>query len=197
MTIPMKKKMARLISVVGHPLLTIPLYVIIILFSNEGFRKAIFLSSLIIGCVFIPLIIRLYLKTTNGTYTNFDVSDRKQRKSVFVFIIPILCIVTFIVFKTGQSTSLFLSLLMATILLLISQLANLYVKSSMHVALNIYLSFLVMTVNFKIGIVLLLFTGLIGWSRIVLGRHTLKEVMVGDMIGLTVGLVMIHLEGLF
>jgi len=191
----LKQRIARLISVVGHPLLTIPFYVIVILFSNEDFKKAIFLSSLIIGCIFIPLILRLYRKTSNGTYTNFDVSDRKQRKSVFVFIIPILCIVTFIIYKTGQSANLFLSVLMATILILISQLVNLRVKSSMHVSLNIYLSFLVMTVNYEFGILLFLFTGFIGWSRIALGRHTLKEVMVGGVIGLAVGFAMIHLEG--
>jgi len=150
---------------------------------------------LIIGCIFIPLIVRLYLKSKNGSYTNFDVSDRKQRKSVFVFILPILCIVTFVIYKTGQSTNMFLSMLMATILVFILQLINHYVKSSLHVSLNIYLSFLVITINYKIGIILLILTGFIGWSRIVSGRHTLKEVLFGAAIGLTVSLIMIHAEG--
>ena len=191
----MKQRIAKLISVAGHPLLTIPLFVVFVMFSFENIGKAIFISFLIIGCIFIPLIVRLYLKSKNGSYTNFDVSDRKQRKSVFVFILPILCIVTFVIYKTGQSTNMFLSMLMATILVFILQLINHYVKSSLHVSLNIYLSFLVITINYKIGIILLILTGFIGWSRIVSGRHTLKEVLFGAAIGLTVSLIMIHAEG--
>ena len=191
----MKQRIAKLISVAGHPLLTIPLFVVFVMFSFENIGKAVFISFLIIGCIFIPLIVRLYLKSKNGSYTNFDVSDRKQRKSDFVFILPILCIVTFVNYKTGQSTNMFLSMLMATILVFILQLINHYVKSSLHVSLNIYLSFLVITINYKIGIILLILTGFIGWSRIVSGRHTLKEVLFGAAIGLTVSLIMIHAEG--
>ena len=191
----MKKKIAQLVSVAGHPLLTIPLYAAFVLFTFEDVKTAFFNSALIIGCIFIPLILRLYLKSRNGSYTNFDVSDRKQRKSMFFFIIPLLSIVTVIVFLTGQSRNLCLSLLFALVLVVISQLVNLYIKSSMHVSFNFYLSFLVMTLNYRIGIIVLLISVPIAWSRIVLGRHTLKEVVFGGAIGLTVGLCMIYAEG--
>jgi len=186
----MKIKIAKLISIVGHPLLTIPLYVALVMFAFTYIKKAAFNSFLIIGCIFIPLTLWLYLKSRNGSYTNFDVSDRKQRKSVFLFIIPILCVVTFIVYITGQSTNLCLSLLFALILISILQIVNLYVKSSLHVSFNIYLSFLIMSGNYGMGIMILLFTVPIAWSRIVLGRHTLKEVLFGGVIGFTVGLIM-------
>jgi hypothetical protein len=193
----MKQKAANLISTLGHPLFTIPTYVIIIMFSTENFEKAAFISSLIVGCVFVPLILRLFIKSKNGTYTNFDVSDRKQRKTMFVFIIPFLITVTFILFITHQNKNLCLSLLFASLLALISQAVNFFIKSSLHVSLHIYLSFLVMAINFEIGIVLFLFTGLLGWSRLVLGRHSLKEILVGGVIGLSIGLTMFYAEVYF
>ena len=191
----MKQKIANFISIIGHPLLTIPIFIAIVMFANENAKKAFYISFLIIGCVFVPIILRMYIKSKNGTYTNFDVSDKKQRKTLFIFIIPLLVIVTFILFKTHQNNNLCKTILFATILVFISQVVNLFIKSSLHVSLNIYLSFLVMTLNYKIGIILFLFTGLLGWSRIVLGRHTLKEVLVGGAIGLSISLITLYIEG--
>lgn len=191
----MKQKIANFISIIGHPMLTIPVFVVIAMFGFEDFKKAAFISFLIIGCIFIPLIVRMYLKTKNGTYTNFDVSDRKQRKSLFIYAVPLLAFVTFLLFTTGQNSNLCISVLFATVLAFVSQIVNLFIKSSLHVSLNIYLSFLVMTLNVTAGIVLLLFTVLLGWSRIVLGRHTLKEVLCGGCIGLMISLLMYYVEG--
>jgi len=191
----MKQKIANFISIIGHPLLTIPVFVAIAMFTSEDFKKASFVSFLIIGCIFIPLILRMLIKSKNGTYTNFDVSDRIQRKSLFIYIVPLLIVVTFLLFKTQQNSNLCISVLFATILIFVSQIVNLFIKSSLHVSLNIYLSFLVMTINFKIGIVILLFTIILGWSRIVLKRHTIKEVLLGGFIGLTICLLMYYTEG--
>ena len=190
----MKQKTANIISTLGHPLFTIPAFVAMVMFANEDFKKAVFITFLIIGCIFVPLILRLYIKSKNGTYTNFDVSNRMQRKTIFIFIIPFLIIVTFVLFKTRQNHDLCISMLFATILVLISQVVNLFIKSSLHVSLNIYLSFLVMMLNLKVGILLFLFTGLVGWSRIELGRHTLKEVLTGGVIGLSISLIMFYIE---
>lgn len=191
----MKLKIAKFISIIGHPLLTIPVFVAIVMFVYEDFKKAALISFLIIGCVCVPVVLRMYIKSRNQSYTNFNVSDRVQRKSLFTFTLPILIIVTFILFLTKQSTNICLSLMFATILVFISQITNLYVKSSLHVSLNIYLSFIVMTVNFNAGLILFNFTGLTGWSRVVLGSHSLKEVIYGGSLGLIVSLVMLYTEG--
>ena len=58
----MKKKIAQIISIAGHPLLTLPLFVLFATFTLEDFKKAFITSSIIIGGFFLPLILRLYLK---------------------------------------------------------------------------------------------------------------------------------------
>lgn len=191
------KKVANFISIIGHPLLTIPIFILIVLFGTEGFSKAALNSSLIIGCIFVPLILWMFLKSRNGSYTNFDVSDRTQRKSLFRFAIPLLFIVTVVLFATHQSKNLCISVLFALVLLIVSQVINLFVKSSLHVSFNIYLAALIFTVNFKIGIIALLFTGLLMWSRVKLERHTIKEVLFGLVTGILISLLMLTFEGYF
>lgn len=165
------------------------------MFGSEITTKSSLISFLIIGCVFVPIILWMYIKSKNGTYTNFDVSNQTQRRSLFWFAVPLLLIVTVILFVTHQSKNLCISVLFALILLIVSQITNLFVKSSLHVSLNIYLSALVFTQNYKIGIVVLLYTGLISWSRVKLDRHTKKEVLVGSFIGILISIVMLKFEG--
>ena len=70
----MKKNIAHIVSVLGHPLLTIPLYVALVMFGSEDFKRASLNTFLIIGCVFIPVTMWLYIKSRNGSYTNFYVT---------------------------------------------------------------------------------------------------------------------------
>lgn len=191
----MKHKIATVISTAGHPLITIPLYVIIVMFAFEEPKRAAFVSLLIVGGIFIPLSIRLFIKSRNGSYTNFDVSDRQQRKSLFVFVLPLLIVVTFILYKTGQPNGIFLSVLFATILTAVSQVVNYFIKSSLHVSLSIFLSCLMMPLFFNLAIIMLLFTGIIGWSRVVLGRHTKQEVYFGVCVGTIISVIMLFYQG--
>lgn len=188
-------RFAKYISIIGHPLLTIPIFIAIVMFRFSDLREAIFISFLIIGCVFIPVILWMYFKSKNGSYTNFDVSDKTQRKSLFLFAAPLLLIVTIILFKTNQPRDLCISVLFALILTIISQIVNFFVKTSLHVSLNIYLASLIFTFDYKIGIIVLLFTGLLCWSRVKLDRHTIKEVISGLLIGTCIGLIMLRFEG--
>jgi hypothetical protein len=103
-------------------------------------------------------------------------------------------LVTIILYRTGQSKKICLSVFFGLVITFVSQLVNLRIKSSLHVSMTIYLAFLIMPLNHLTGIVVLLLSGLIGWSRIVLGRHTLKEVLWGGGIGLTTGLIMFYVE---
>lgn len=188
-------KIAKYISIIGHPLLTIPVFIVIVMFKFNDFHKAFLISSLIIGFVFIPVILWMYFKSKNGSYTNFDVSDKTQRKSLFLFAVPLLLIVTIILYKTNQSSNLCISVLFALILVIISQIINIFIKSSLHVSLNIYLAALIFTIDYKISLIVLLFTGLLCWSRVKLKRHTIKEVVFGLLIGTCISLIMLKFEG--
>jgi hypothetical protein len=189
MTPPMKTKIASFISIIGHPLLTIPIFTIIVFFTNEEFQRALLHSSLILVGIFLPLTVKMYLNSKSGTYTNFDVSNKTQRQSWYIFAILLLLTVTIILFVTDQPRTLRLSVLFSLILLMTSQIMNYIIKSSLHVSFNIFLSFLIIPVNLITGLLFLVFTILIAWARLTLKRHTFKEIITGCIIGLTVGIL--------
>lgn len=185
----MKTNLARLISILGHPLLTLPIFAVTVLFTYEKFNQALIHSSLILGGICLPLCLKMYWKTKSGSYTNFDVSDQKQRQSWYVYAVVILLLVTIVLFVTEQPRTLRLSILFALILLTISKLVNFFIKSSLHVSLNIFLAFLIMSINLLIGLIFLCSIFFIAWARLVLKRHTLKEIITGALIGFGVGIV--------
>lgn len=190
----MKRKLAKYISIIGHPFITISVFVIIVLFTSEEFNKALLISFLIVGCIIFPVAMWNYLKTKNGEYTNFDVSVRTQRYSMYLFMAVPLLTITVVLFYTNQPKGICYRVLFGLVLLLISFIVNLYIKCSGHVSLTIYLSFLVIPLNVIIGIIILLLSGLIGWSRVELKKHTVKEVFTGAVIGFTVGFLMLITE---
>lgn len=186
----MKTKIALYISIVGHPLVTLCVFTVVALFTYEAFGMALLHSSLILLGIFLPLTLRMYLKARKGSYSNFDVSDKAQRQSWYIFACLLLLMVTLVLFVTGQPRTLSLSLLFSLILLATSQLLNYFIKSSLHVSLNIFLGFLILPMSVITAVFFFAFTVFIGWSRFTLKRHTLKEIMAGVVLGVTVGLLM-------
>lgn len=184
----MKTKFASFISVIGHPLLTLSIFTAIALFTYEEFQKALLHSSLIVAGIFLPLTLKMYLSSKKGTYTNFDVSDKTQRQSWYIFAILVLLIITIILFVTDQPRTLSLSVMFSLILLAISKIINYFIKSSLHVSFNIFLSFLIIPMNLTAGLFFLVFTILIAWARLTLKRHTFKEIIAGSIIGFAIGI---------
>jgi hypothetical protein len=182
-----KTKIAKCISILGHPLLTIPAFTVISLFNFESVEKAFWISALIIGGIFIPLIVKMYRGEKKGEYTNFDVSDQTQRQSWYKYAVPLLVIVTAVVFATGQGRVLCFGILFSTCLLITAQLTNYFIKSSLHISLNTFLFFMILRMNIMIAILFFLVILLIVWARLMLKRHTAKELLTGILIGLCWG----------
>jgi len=95
----------------------------------------------------LPLTLKIYLKSKNKRYTNFDVSDKSQRQSWYIFALLIVLVTTIILFVTAQPRTLSLPVLFSLLLLVTSQKVNYFIKSSSHVSLNMLLSFLIVPVN--------------------------------------------------
>lgn len=122
-------------------MITFSVFVIIAMFTYEEIHRAFLISFLIVGGVITPNAVRNYSKTKKGDYTNFDVSVRTQRYSMYLFAIVLLSILTIVLFYTRQSRNLCMGVLFGLVLLIISYLVNFFIKCSGHVSLTIFLSY--------------------------------------------------------
>lgn len=189
----MKTRLASIISIIGHPLLTLSVFTLVALFTHEESDRAFMHSLFILAGFFLPVGLKMYINSKKGTYTNFDVSDKKQRQSWYVFAFLILLAVTLILFLTDQPRALCIAVALSLVLLTVSLLANYFIKSSLHVSSTIFLSFLILPMNLLVGLSLLIFTIPIAWSRFELGKHTVPEIVAGSVIGLFVGSIYLYL----
>lgn len=185
----MKLILAKLISTIGHPLLTVPMVVIFLVNQYESTKNAWFISGLIILGVIVPVIVKLLKNLKEGSITNFDVSDRNQRKSFYKFLIPILVLVNLVLHFTNQSYPTRLSFGIASLLVLSLQLINLRIKASIHVAINVFLVYLLSQHNLYFALILAILILGIAWSRLVLKRHLLIDLIWGGILGNVFGIL--------
>lgn len=155
---------SRIISDFFNPLVSLVIYFVYFSIQNYTFKEAFthFLPILLI--TILPVIIWIVWNVKTGRYTNMDVSNRVQRKTLYIFIA--VCIVSYLTFN--------------------------YIKSSMHTAFNVLVSALFFAFDVKIGFAWLGIAILVGITRIILKRHTVKEVFMGAGIAVLVSFIYLY-----
>lgn len=183
-------KISRIISDFFNPLLSLFIFFVYMSFLKYSLKEAIlsFLPILII--VIAPVIIWLVWNVKTGRYTNMDVSNRVQRKTLYIFIA--VCVVSYIAYHYFRNGQIDFVMLFILILLFALQISNYFIKSSMHTAFNIFVAALFFALNTTMGIIWLGIAILVGITRIILKRHTPKEVFMGAGIAFIVSFLYLY-----
>lgn len=143
----------------------------------------------IILILVLPVVAWIIWNVRTGRYTNMDVSNRKQRNSLYVIIVVLSII--YLLHEYYFQDIFDVSIFMLTVLLALMQISNFYIKSSMHTALNIYVAALFFKLNPYIGLLWLLLSIIIGITRIILKRHSIAEVIAGASIAFFISIIYI------
>ena len=184
---PLILNLSKVISNFFNPLVSLVIYFFYYSYKNYTWKEATgkFLPILLI--LIIPIALWIYRNVKNGNYTNMDVSNRKQRYSLYIFII--IATVIFLAVDFYLHKEMDWAIFLLCILLILMQVSNFFIKSSMHTSLNIYVAALFFTVEPVIGIFWFLLSLLIGVTRVILKRHTPTEVFSGGAIAIFVSLI--------
>ena len=185
-------KVSKYLSEIFNPMNSLIIYFIVFSSANFSIEESVrqFLPLLLLTIIPISFWIIYHVKTKK--YTDTDVSDRKQRKGFYFFISSsIVTYLTFVYLRYERTDFVLIFLL---ILLIAMQISNYFIKSSMHTALNLFVAALMVTINPLYGLIWLGITIAVGFSRIVLKRHTRAEVLSGAVISSFVSFIYLYTQ---
>ncbi|CAD7815649.1 hypothetical protein CHRY9390_03010 [Chryseobacterium aquaeductus] len=181
---------SRIISDFFNPLVSLFIYFVYFSIQNYTFKEASTHFLPILFITILPVIGWMIWNVKTGRYSNMDVSNRVQRKSLYIFIA--VCIISYLVFNYIKNEFIDFVMLFILILLFALQFSNLYIKSSMHTAFNVFVAALFFAFDVTIGFVWLGIAIIVGITRVILKRHTVKEVFMGAGIAFLVSFLYLY-----
>ena len=186
-------RFSKFISNLFNPLVSILVYYLYISYLRYSFAEAIehFLPLVLI--LMLPIMAWIFWNVRKGNYNNMDVSDRRKRNSLYIVIVGLM-LLYLIINKLFLQHSINVEILFLLLLLVLMQVSNFFIKSSMHTALNLYTAVLFFAVDPIIGMIWLLITVLVGISRVIVGRHSVKEVLMGGFLATIVSFIYLYTQ---
>ncbi|WP_347219740.1 phosphatase PAP2 family protein [Chryseobacterium sp.] len=183
-------KISKVISDFFNPLVSLIIFFVYMSIREYTFKESLLYFLPLLLMIIAPVIIWLVWNVKTGRYTNMDVSNRVQRKTLYVFIAA--CVVIYLIFNYIKNGYIDLVMLFILILLFALQVSNFFIKSSMHTAFNIFVAALFFTLDWKMGLIWLGIASLVGLTRVILKRHTVKEVFMGAGIAFMVSFIYLY-----
>ena len=183
-------KISKLISDVFNPMNSLLFFYLLYSIKNYSWKEALdnFLPVIII--MIIPILLWIIYHVKTNRYSDMDVSDRKQRQSLYFFIAGCMVLYLLYGYVVRQKTD--APVLFLLFLLFAMQISNYFIKSSMHTALNIFVAALLFTISHLYGFIWVIIAVIVGVSRIILKRHSPAEVLSGAAIGSLVSFIYLY-----
>ncbi|KFF23563.1 phosphatase PAP2 family protein [Chryseobacterium vrystaatense] len=183
-------KISKVISDFFNPLVSLFIFFIYMSIREYSLKDSILYFAPILLMIIVPVVIWLVWNVKTKRYTNMDVSDRVQRKTLYIFIAS--CVIIYLIFNYFKNGYIDLVMLFILVLIFTMQISNFFIKSSMHTAFNVFVAALFFTLNWKAGLIWLVIAALVGITRIILKRHTVKEVFMGAGIAFLVSFIYLY-----
>jgi len=183
-------KISKVISDFFNPLVSLIIFFTYMSIREYSLKDSMLYFLPVLLMIIIPVVVWLVWNVKTGRYTNMDVSNRVQRKTLYIFIA--VCVIIYLLFNYIKNGYIDLVMLFILVLLFTLQISNLFIKSSMHTAFNIFVAALFFSLDWKMGLAWLGIAVLVGITRIILKRHTVKEVFMGAGIAFLVSFIYLY-----
>lgn len=177
---------ARTVSILGHPMLVLPLAATGLATARGQWRMA---GWMVLGFAVFAAVVMAYSRwqVGRGRWAHVDASGRSERRSLNRFLLVALLLATLLAAGLGQSRELMLGLGLSTALVAFAMLTARWWKLSLHMAFVVYAALLLFATAWWIGMIGIVFAALVAWSRLALGRHVPRDLVAGGAAGALAG----------
>ena len=181
----MKKILAEIVSLLFHPVLFFLIMPFIVVYkkTEDGMYA---LKWEMFSIVFIFAVFAYFLwERKKGIISDFDISKREERKKFYIFLLFLTCLYLLVpLLYKGLVFPMTIIAFGIIFGIAIFATVNYFVKASVHMAIACAY---VITITSFYGLYGFLFSffiiPLIAWSRLLLKRHTVKEIIIGGFLG--------------
>ncbi len=181
----LRPTLATWVSRLLHPFsLVFVILLLIQLLSGQTFLKALLWSLLSFAILVLPALSFISVRIKKGRYQDTSIFKREDR--TFLYAIGIISFIALLltVYLLKAPINLQLSLQAAFIAMLIGAIFNRFInKLSVHTLGASGSATVLFYLSWPLGLVFGVLSLLVGWSRLMLSRHTLAEVVWGWLVG--------------
>lgn len=184
----MSHRLARTLSILGHPLLSLP--VAALLLAAHGGAGPARLSALVLGLGAIAAGVMGYSRwqVRRRRWRHVDASGRDERRSLNRFLLILFAASTLVAWAWAPQREFALGLALSALLVAAAMLSARWCKLSLHVAFAMYASALLVQLSWLACAAGIAFTAAVAWSRLVLDRHAPRDLLAGALAGLVAGI---------
>ena len=183
---------ARVLSVIGHPALLLP--VAVTAAASAAGTPAPLLRVVVGTILAVALIVGLYSvwQVRAGRWAHVDASHPRERSQLNLFLALLLCAAAALLFTLGQPPAVAAGPLLAALLVLLTHGLRRWLKVSLHAAFAAFAAALLWP-DLPAALAVGALAAAVGWSRLVLRRHTRAEVLLGLLLGAAFGSALLQL----
>lgn len=182
-------RFAAAVSWIGHPLVFVMISVGIVISTQLASARALPILATLFLSVIVPTALLLIIGVRSGRWQDADVSVREERRLFYPWAIPISALGVVTTWLIRAPSFVLRGGLVTLGLFIVAAIANCRLKISLHTLFASYCTVILFRIGVGCGMAALVMTGLVFWSRLFLGRHTMTETVAGVALGSAGGIV--------
>jgi membrane-associated phospholipid phosphatase len=176
--------LAVFFSLAGHPFLLTPTVSLMAGWRTFGGPQALRAVLTIVLACLAPASVYIGRKVQRREWSDLDVSARKDRPHLFTLGLVLLAFTVAILLVTRQPLVFIRGCAGAMLLIAVAWFCNRWLKPSMHTGFVMLTAGAFWRSDWPLALALGLLAVAVGWSRLVLARHTIPEVIVGALLAI-------------
>lgn len=183
----MSRTLARTLSILGHPVLVLPLVVMAMLAAQDGWRASQLPAMGFAG--FAALVMGFsWWQVRRGHWRHVDASAKHERSRLNRFLFVSIAAGAAAVAWRGDQPMLAIGLGLSSAIIAVALVSARWCTLSLHLAFSVFAALLLREAGIAWMLGALLFAAAIAWSRHALARHTWRDLAAGSVAGLCAGL---------